>query len=128
IWVLPSSSTVISIAVFVTVARSTATGRGQSIQPAAPMTPTNTAAPAVRFSQVERISISCLEDSYQIQAVHAAANNESRKDSRDDHDHARRGIGGRLHDQTDAHQLAGQIGFHHPREPIAHGPSGRLGD
>src|SRR6266700_5737774 len=125
-WVLASSSTVTSMAAFVTLARSTATGRGLSIQAAPPTATASTRTPAVRFSQVECMSISCLEDGHQVQAVHAATYDQSRKRGRDDYHHARRGVDGRLHDQTHPHQLAGQVGFHYPGEPIPHCPSGRL--
>src|SRR6266536_5830387 len=121
--VLASSSTVTSMAAFITVARSTATGRGLSIQAAPPTAAASTRTPAVRFNELECMSISCLEDGHQVQAVHAATYDQSRKRGRDDHHHARRGVDGRLHDQTHPHQLAGQVGFHDPGEAIAHCPS-----
>src|SRR6266498_3498687 len=105
-WVLASSSTVTSMAAFVTVARSTATGRGRIIQAATPTAAASSRTPTVRFSQIERMSIPCLEDGHQVQAVHATAHDESRKRRRDDHHGACRGISGMLHDQTDPHQLA----------------------
>src|SRR6516162_2577284 len=106
--VLPSSSTVTSIGRLVTVARSTATGWGHANHTSAAKPNAVAAAHDARLAKTPgMISVPRLENCDKIKPIDALTHDQSREQSRHNHDAAGKRVTGVFHDQSTTHHLSG---------------------
>src|SRR5215831_978343 len=108
--VLPSSSTVTSIGLLATVARSTATGCGHANHTSAAKPNAVAAAHDARLARtLGMISVPRLENCDKIEPIDALTHDQSREQSRHNHDPAGKRVAGVFHDQAAAHHLPGDL-------------------
>src|SRR6516162_3699602 len=108
--VLPSSSTVTSMGPLVTVARSTATGWGHANHTRAAKPNAVAAAHDARLAKTPgMMSVPRLENGDQIEPIDALTHDQSREQSRDNHDAAGERVTRVFHDKAAAHHLPGDL-------------------